>query len=137
MFVVLDDGRQDARLVVHHLGNQVGRRLAEVEQGRHVDALPRGGPAVLLHATVDVGADLFHGRPRVAQPAPQLGQAPRELLLGAGLEEGFLVLEVQVDAALAHPGAFGDVLDRGLLEAVAAEDLSGGVEDGGAWVGTH
>src|SRR5439155_15382158 len=46
-----------------------------------------------------------------------------------GEEDGLLVWEVEIDAALGGLGLLGDVVDQRAVVALAGEDAGGGVED--------
>lgn len=129
--VVADDGQPAARRAVG--GVRVERHdQTALRLGVHVDG------DVLRHQPLGEGDELFRhlaeDDPRVGMGGVHAGQGQDhgrrrgEAPLHGGLEEGLLRLEVPEDGGRRHADRFGDVGQRGAVEALLAEETAGGLE---------
>jgi hypothetical protein len=69
-------------------------------------------------------------RPRLDDPAHEVGEEMRDLALVQREQHLFLAREVEVDGALGEPGGGGDLGDRRHALGMLHEEPLGGVEDG-------
>ena len=158
MHFALDQGEELHRGDGHvgHVQFALGHQGLQQRRERIVGALRAGFPEGLLQPVVDVARHHHHavradgflaGDQRkegladrlelVAHAAGQfdleqgIGQHFRTLGLHRRREQRVLVAEVAVDRQLGHPRLGGDLVHADAVEALAGEQLLGGLQDGG------
>ncbi len=116
------DGERTVALIEDHVGqNQLGLNGQDVAQGGVIGELETG-PVEQRHH------DVFEGPGGPSGVVERAGQAAH-LCIDDAIEQSLLAREVAVDGGPGAPRFAGDVLERGLGDAVLRDGGEGGVED--------
>jgi len=113
---------------------ELHRRIVLQELGAlpelHLDDLDEPGLALQqVHVVFDEDPELLDGVPAGADPPAHVRHHLPHLLLEEGDQQVVLVLEVEVDGAVRHPGGTGDLGHLRVEESLSGEDLHGGAQD--------
>lgn len=117
-----------------HGGVEVGEALTfcGVADGVELELEREEGALAVVeegYEVVDEGGGAVFGGGGFAEPGVDFLLGSGEVFLKDGKEDIFLVGEVAVEGSSGFAGAFGDVFEAGVFEAVLREDFAGGVDE--------